>query len=712
MQSNNPRVRKPARCGCLSNWAGCTKRTKSCSALKTRRYPSRDGVSQNVIGVLNAPYEGMKMNKIKTLLCLSCTIPLFYAPIYAQETKSENNSQDNDAELDAVYTASNLRETAIVVSASGSKNRLSDNGLAISVIGQAEIDRLQTQDITTVLERVPGVTTTRNGPLGGFTGVRIRGSEAEQVLVLVDGVRVNDPSSPGGGFDFGNLLTGGLSKIEILRGSNSIIWGSQAIGGVVNVTTSSRDDRLRANAEYGRDDTRSFSASLNQNIGGSNIGLSAGYFNNDGFSSFDGGIENDGFEQFYINGRADIAITDTITAKIRGRFADGLLEIDGFPAPAFAFADTNELQDTQEISAYGGLEYAADNFTVSAAYSILDNNRDNFDPTNEFSFDFFSRGRTERIELRANIAIANRFTLDIGAENEESAFTTGPFGASAGSGIDSIYGYVSGEFGDLNIAGGVRLDDHEQFGTEIVFGSNIIYAITDNIGIKAAYNEGFKAPTLFQLLSDFGNETLNPEESKSYEIGISSSDRNGNGLFWELTAFQRDTDNQIDFISCFGVTDSICDNRPFGTFDNIVRTRARGIEAQLGAAITDNFTASAAYSYVDTENRSAGSANEGNALARRPDHALTVSADWSGEIRNRAIGFGADMRIVGDSFDDAGNNTALDGYALFTLRASADISNNFQLYGRLENLFDEQYQTAAGFATPGFGGFVGIRAKF
>lgn len=647
------------------------------------------------------------MNKIKIISLLSCAMPIFCAPLYAQ-----NISQTTKDSLAAGDERSSVQDTDIVVTASGSNSVIDNVGLAISVIGPDEIARLQTQDIITILEHIPGVTATRNGPIGGFTGVRIRGSEAEQVLVLVDGVRVNDPSSPGGGFDFGNLLSGGLSKIEVLRGSNSIIWGSQAIGGVINVTTSTGFDNITAHAEYGRDDTRTFGASLNQNIGPLDVGLSGGYFNSDGFSSFDGGTEDDGFEQYYINGRADLSITDNFTAKLRGRFADGRLEIDGFPAPAFAFADTNELQDTQEISAYGGLEYRADNFAISAAYSILDNNRDNFDPTDPNSFDFFARGRTERIELRANGRINNQFTWDIGAENEESAFTTGPFGVSAGSGIDSVYAYLTADFDRLIVAGGLRLDDHEQFGSAVVFGGNARFEIMHDIAIKAAYNEGFKAPTLFQLLSDFGNETLSPEQSKSYEIGIISSNRNSGKLFWELTAFQRDSDNQIDFISCFGISDAICNNRPFGTFDNILRTRARGFEAQLGAAITDQFSASAVYSYIDTENRSASNANEGNALARRPDHALTVSADWNGNIGNRAIGFGADMRIVGDSFDNAANNVPLDGYALFNLRASAELSDNFVLTGRLENLFDAQYQTAAGFGTPGFGGFIGLRAKF
>ncbi len=650
-------------------------------------------------------------NILSLSLLSSCALSALSVPAFTQEVEAET-LQHTLTDDGKVVLADIIEETNIIVTASGSVTPINNSGHAISVIGEEEIKRVQSQDITTISQRVPGVTSTRNGPIGGFTGVRIRGSEAEQVLVLVDGVRLNDPSSPGGGFDFGNLLTGGLSKIEVLRGSNSIIWGSQAIGGVINVTTSSSENGVTANAEYGRDDRRTFNASINQNIGPLDIALSSGYFNSDGFSSFDGGSEEDGFEQYYINGRVNIAITDSVSAEVRGRFADGRLEIDGFPAPAFAFADTNELQDTQEISLYAGLKYNGYRLNVKAAYSLLDNNRDNFDPTNPNSFDFFSRGRTERLALRANIELSEQLELDLGAENEESAFTTGSAGISEGSGIDSLYAYLSAKIERLIIAGGVRLDDHEQFGTEVTFGANAIYNLTDTINLKAAYNEGFKAPTLFQLLSAFGNETLNPEQSKSYEIGISSADRNASGLFWELTVYQRDTDNQIDFTSCAGISDGICTNRPFGTFDNIIETRARGIDAQIGLNISEFFTTSLVYSYVDTDNQSMGNANEGNELARRPENALTFSSDWSGDIASRPVGIGLDIRRVGDSFDDAGNNNELDGYTLVTLRARTEITDGFELYGRLENIFDEQYQTAAGFATPGFGGFIGVRAKF
>ena len=221
--------------------------------------------------------------------------------------------------------------------------------------------------------------------------------------------------------------------------------------------------------------------------------------------------------------------------------------------------------------------------------------------------------------------------------------------------------------------------------------------------------EGFKAPTLYQLFSEYGNLALSPERSRSYDIGIEKGDRNG-PLHFALTGFRRDSRDLIDFVSCpFGAVTPVCAGR-FGYYNNIARARAEGIEVELGAQVSERVRAQASYTYLKTENRTAGSANFGNELARRPAHAVTVSADWTTPLNDLALG--ADIRMVGDSFNDAGNFTRIDGYVLATLRASLPVNETLELYGRVENLTDERYQTVAGYGTAGRSAFVGARAKF
>ena len=176
------------------------------------------------------------------------------------------------------------------------------------------------------------------GP-GGFTAVRVRGAEGEQLLVLIDGVRMADVASPGGGFDFGNLLMGNFGHIELQRSSNSTIWGSQALGGVL-LATIGHDQDVWGNAEYGGDDTLYATAGINLDVGLASFQLQGGRFDSEGFSSAAAGTEKDGFRQTEVAGRFTLNFTPELSAFAAGRYADGRLDIDGFPAPSFALADT------------------------------------------------------------------------------------------------------------------------------------------------------------------------------------------------------------------------------------------------------------------------------------------------------------------------------------------------------------------------------------
>lgn len=652
----------------------------------------------------------MRILSVKTaLLCGAVSLCVLTRPALAQDNPPRTDQEYDDSEEDPRPL---VLSEIITVLGNALGSPVSDLNRGITILGADEIESIQSLDITQILERAPGVTTTRNGPLGGFTGVRLRGSTSDQVLVLVDGVRLNDPSAPGGGFDFGNIQTQNINRVEILRGANSIIWGSNAIGGVIAIQTGGHGETAAFQGEAGSFGTYSLSGSLNPDIAdGLDVSISGGYFDNNGFSSFDGGAETDGFEQLFVNGRVSYALTDNFSAFAQGRYADSRLDIDGFPAPVFAFADTAEFQETSQVSGSAGVDYNGGNgLNLRALYSIADIDRDNFNPLFGTAPGFFAEGRNERFELRGDYAVTGTVDVYFGLENEETSFNTG---ASAESGIDSAYGLVRFNNYRVNFSAGIRVDDHEQYGTEVTFGADGSIALGDDgWRVRGAYQEGFRAPSLFQLLSAFGNANLNPETSQGYEIGLEYDDRNGSGTFaGSVTLFQRDTGNQIDFFSCFGVTGGICTDRPFGTFANILESRARGIEAELVARPTAQLTTRAAYSYIDTNNRSEDSANFGNMLARQPDHALTISADWDGNAFGNALNIGGDVRLVSDSFDNAANTVRLDGFAVVRFRASYSIGDNLELFGRIENAFDADYQTVAGFATPGQSAFGGIRVR-
>ena len=606
---------------------------------------------------------------------------------------------------DKIVTSSyRVLDSEITVVATGDSIDVDQAGQPVSIIARDEIDRIQGADLTRVLERAPGVTISRNGGVGGFTGVRVRGADAEQLLVLSDGVRVADAASPGGGFDFGNLLSGSIDKLELLRGSNSVVWGSQAIGGVLAIRTRALDG-VEGSAELGANDSRYAALSAGGSAGVLSGGLSASFHDSDGISSAAGGAEPDGYRQYQVTGRARAEVSSSLTLVANARYADSKLDIDGFPPPTFAFADTPERQDTREWSGRAGFEYTGDGLGLSGGYALSDTRRELFDPAFGPASYFTTKGRSERAELLGTVALVEGFDLDLGADRERTRFETSPFGSKGRATLSSGHALMRYHSdAGVSLAAGARIDDHSRFGSETTLGANGSVEIGGGWRVRASYGEGFKAPTLFQLLSDFGNTTLSPERSRAYDIGFERGDRNG-PLHLALTVFRRDSRDLIDFVSCFGVVGGICTNRPFGTYDNVRRARAEGIELELGAKLSDRFSAQAAYSYTRSRNRASGAD-----LARRPRHAVTVSADWETPLGGLAVG--GDIRLVGDSFDDAGNITRLDGYALATLRASLPLGKHLDLFGRVENLTDANYQTAAGYGTYGRSAYAGVRGRF
>lgn len=606
---------------------------------------------------------------------------------------------------DVVVADYKVDPASITVIATGSETALSKTGQPVTVITADEIQSIQGPDITRVLERVPGLTITRNGGPGSFTGVRLRGSDAEQVLVLVDGVRLEDVSAPSGGFDFGTLTPGGIERIDVLRGSNSIVWGSAAIGGVIAVQ--SRDlNGIEASAELGANDSylADAAAGISSDFGA--LTLNGGYSRSDGVSTAAAGTEPDGFRQWRVGGRGRVNLTQDLAIVATARYADTRTDIDGYPAPNYTFADTPEYQTTRQASGRVGLRYTGSNLTLNTGFALSDTKRDYYDPTFGTDPSYGYKGRSERVDLTGRLNLPASFTLDFGGDSEWTRFSS-TFDAEAKANLTSGHALLGWSTDRASLAAGVRVDDHSRFGTAWTFGANGSFELVENLRLRASYGEGFKAPTLYQLLSNYGNAALNPERSKSYDAGLEWGAPYGK-LHAAVTVFRRDSRNLITFVSCASL--NACATRPFGLYDNVGLARAQGVEAELGALPTDTLHLQAAYTYLETENRTRGTANFGRDLARRPAHALTLSSDWTSPLAGLTLG--ADLRLVGDSFDNASNTRRLDGYALTTVRASFPLTEKVELYGRVENVFDVNYQTVADYGTWGRSAYIGIRARY
>lgn len=615
---------------------------------------------------------------------------------HAQTTAETEDPIEDDSGCCSFYSERLPSRDLIVVTATGTELLSQKSGYSVSNIGIDEIELRQPSTLSDLLATLPGVTVSNTGPIGGFSAVRIRGAEGEQTLTLIDGVRVNDPSSPGGGFDFGNLLIGNIDRIEVLRGPNSVPWGSQAIGGVVNIITArpgSANNRS-VRAEYGSNNRTNLVGQYGVSGDRVSASLGGGFFRDDGISAAASGSEADGYKQYAANGILEVKLSDAVSIDLRGYYAHSRAELDGFPPPFYSLSDTPEYSTGQQVIGYVGINAELGKLQNRLALTVNDINRDNFATPGAATPDFLSRGRTERFEYQGDWQLAEPLRAVFGIEHERSRFTDG-FAPAKTRHTGAFAQAIIDPTDALTITMGARVDDHKSYGTKATFSANAAWRPSAQTVIRAAYGEGFKAPTLYQLFSFYGDPDLKPEVAKSYELGFEQSVLDGQ-LRFGATAFQRRTQNMIDF------------DLFFFRYNNIIRSRAKGIETFVELRPSDRFSVRANYSYVDSEKRENGAANFVRHL-RRPVHSLNASIDWqaSGKLK-----LGADLRLASDSLDGFGGSVRMDGYALLGIRAAYDVSDALQLYGRVENAGDSDYQTVAGYEAYGRNAHIGLRAKF
>ncbi|MGN6375643.1 MAG: TonB-dependent receptor plug domain-containing protein [Sphingomonas sp.] len=634
-------------------------------------------------------------------------------PALAQQTPAPDAAADSDA-------------GPVIVTAMRAPTPIDQVDSSVTVLDKAAIDAAQAMDVTGLLLRTPGVSISRNGGFGTDTSFRLRGAEGDQTVIVLDGVKLSDPASPDGSFNMGNLLTGDAARIEVLRGPQSTLWGSQAIAGVVNIVTALPTAPLQGtmDIEGGSRRTVDARAGLGGKEGRVTWRLAGETFATDGISALDprfGGRERDGYTNQSASGRVEIALTDVLSADLRGFYSHGRTDIDGNDPFTFAAIDTPELEVNDQWLGYAGLNAGlfGGRLRNRIGYSYTDTRRRNVDPriVDGDETTFRSNGRTHRIDYEGTLALARGWTAVFGVEHERSRFRS--ISPQYQSDLDEGHATLTDEYLQLNaevidgltLTGGVRHDDYRSYGSRFLFSGGAAWKLPTGTVLRARYGEGFKAPSLYQLYSQYGNDALEPTRSRGWEAGAEQHAW-GDRLALGASYFERRTHDLVTFDSCYGVTpgsDPLCDSHATagGYYINLGRSFAQGVEVTGSLHPIGGLSIDANYSWVRAISRSPGT--DGNWLPRRPRQEGNASLTYRWPF---GLTTAVAVRWAGHSFDDAANTRRLDAYTLVDLRADLPVDSHVSLFARVENVADEHYETVYQYGTLGRSIYAGIRGRF
>lgn len=617
--------------------------------------------------------------------------------------------------------APDLATSAIVVTALRTPVEDSRVSSSVTVLEDEAIQAAQTLAVTDILLRTPGVTIARNGGYGTSTSLRIRGADDGGTVLVVDGMRLADPSATAGGANFTNLFIDDAERIEILRGPQSILWGSNAIGGVVNVVTRRAKKPLEGSfaVEAGSNNT----VSARVGAGGTSElvdwRVSGSRFYTDGISARSNGTEDDGYRRTSASGTAKLKFAPDVSLDLRGYWSDARGEFDG------SSGDTEAYGTTREWSGYAGLNFAllggrlVNRLAVTQAIS----DRENFDPARTVrAITFDAHGRLRRFEYQGTFTLSEAVQVVFGAEREEQRMTTASPGNSTAPYVltpysvdtDSLYGQVRvSPVEGLTLDAGTRYDHQSMFGGNTVFSAGGAYTPNDGATVlRGNYSEGYKAPSLYQMYSAYGDAGLRPEKAKGWEVGVEQ----GLGRYFRASAtwFQRKSDNLIDFAYCptGGTLPDICytpgtNTSRFGYYANVARAHAKGLEL-AGSAVFGPMFANANYTFTEAEDRTADASTYGRQLPRVPRHMANIEGGFDVSGLRAVVA----ARYSGETFNSASSSAVLGDYWLFDARAQYALAPGLLLQGRVDNIGDKHYETASGYGSLGRTVFAGLKGRF
>lgn len=572
----------------------------------------------------------------------------------------------------------------IVVTPNRAPGDKAKTGSKVETVTKEEIERRSEPTVLDYLATVPGVTISQPGSVGGEGSLAVRGQPKRYVKTLFNGIDIGDPTAPQVQTSYQYLLTGGIEGIEVLKGSQSTLYGSEAIAGVISLSTLT-DYKIGVQhlfqIEGGSNGTALGRYGLRAATETSRAGINITGFRTDGISSAANGTERDRYENVTVDAAAEHRFNENFSVFGSLLYIDASAEFDdSFPIGDNLTATNHSRQLAGRMGFNLDLMDGRARNTVSVQ---------GFDIDRSISGTFFDGeylGDRMKADYQGAFDVSDQVTLQYGADYETQSIEVP--GASADFSTGGVWGQVLFQpIDNLVLTAGGRYDDHSAFGGYGTYRASASYALPTNTRLHASLGTGFRAPSLNELYGPFGaNPLLQPETSISYDIGVEQ--RLADNLIADVTFFQIDIENLIAY-----------SGPGYNQVPGV--TTSRGVETSV--AWTANAWLNLAGSYTYTDSTTATGARN----IRIPRHAIGLSTVIQPAERWTLSASG---KIALDTVDSG--NFELDDYFLLNAKLAYKATEATEVYVRVENAFDVDYQTVRGYATPGFSAYAGLKATF
>lgn len=595
----------------------------------------------------------------------------------------------------------------VLVSATKTQAYQSEVGASATVISSEDIARSGKTTVLDVLENTPGVCVTSTGVFGGAASIDIRGAKRGQTLVMIDGVEVYDPMAVTKDFDFAHIGVNNIDRIEIVRGAQSTLYGSDAMAGVINIITKKGKGDLQASVvlEGGAHSTLSESLALSGSSNNINFSVSLSRMDSDGVSKARDGGEEDAYKNTSFATRIGTGVFENLDLFAGARYIYAQTDIDDGAYQD----DPNRTTDSKHIIGdIGFIHELNDNWNHKLTFSGTSFDRNDSDPadavdTTENEFSRY-RGDRRKVEWQHNLSFADWDTETLGYEYEEergSSYSTGTMWWSNNQ-FDrrvlqnrALYLQSQAQMGDdFFLTGGCRVDRHDIFGSHATYKMSSSYMVADtDMRLKATYGTAFRAPNLYQLYdANYGNAQLDAEKSRGFDIGAEQrllDDR----LFLSAVYFYAKYKNLID-------SDPVT-----WKYVNIKNGTARGYE--LESVFDMNGSVKLGGNYTYTKTRDGDTARE---FGRRPKHQVSAFLDWDYSEKGNVYLSG---RYIGSRMDAPAYNTNKNKkYTVVDIAANYNLNDTLQVFSRVDNIFDRSYEPIRGYNGIDRSLYAGIKGQF